>query len=229
MVSSHKKDWSDKLPEALWVYRTTVRGLTHSTPFSLVYGCKAAVPLEVQIPSLRLSLQNDITQENNVKLRLQELDNLDERRLEALQSIELYQARMAGSFDKKVRQRAHKKGDLVLTVKRLMDFAHKSKGKFEPKWEGPFVIDKVFSNGIYALLKKEGDRCMLPVKGKFLKRLSRPIFSTKKLFPENLPLFIFLSLPPEIAFNLLNLANESPLSIASFQNSSPLGSGLFFQ
>ncbi|XXG88148.1 hypothetical protein AAC387_Pa12g0397 [Persea americana] len=38
MVSSHKRDWSDKLPQALWAYRTTVRGPTHSTPFSLVYG-----------------------------------------------------------------------------------------------------------------------------------------------------------------------------------------------
>ena len=24
MISSHKRDWSDKLPEALWTYRTTV-------------------------------------------------------------------------------------------------------------------------------------------------------------------------------------------------------------
>ncbi|GGZ90681.1 hypothetical protein GCM10010301_73090 [Streptomyces plicatus] len=51
-----------------------------------------------------------------------------------------------------------------------MVFAHKSKGKFEPKWEGPYVIDKVFSNDAYALLNMEGDRCMLPINGKFLKR-----------------------------------------------------------
>ena len=61
MVSTHKRDWSDKLPEALWAYRTTIRGPTHSTPFSLVYGCEAVVPLEVQIPSLRVSLQNEMT------------------------------------------------------------------------------------------------------------------------------------------------------------------------
>ena len=77
---------------------------------------------------------------------------------------------MAGSFNKKVRQRTHKKGDLVLAVKGPMVFVHKSKGKFEPKWEGPFVSDKVFSNGAYALLNMEGDRCMLPINGKFLKR-----------------------------------------------------------
>ena len=64
----------------------------------------------------------------------------------------------------------HKKGDLALAVKRPMVFAHKSKGKFEPKWEGPFVIHKVFSSGAYALLNMEGDICMLPINDKFLKR-----------------------------------------------------------
>ena len=73
------------------------------------------------------------------------------------------------SFDK-VRQRAYKKGDLVLTVKRPMLVAHKSKGKFESKWEGPYVIDKVFSNDTYPLLNMKGDRCMMPTNGKFLKR-----------------------------------------------------------
>ena len=66
----------------------------------------------------------------------------------------------------------------------------------------------------------------LPIKSS---RPSRSILNTRKLFLENLPLFIFLSLPPEIAFDLLNLENESPLSIVSFQSGSPLGSGLFFQ
>lgn len=34
---------------------------------------------------------------------------------------------------------------------------YKDKGKFEPKWEGPYVIDKVYSNGAYAILTLEGD------------------------------------------------------------------------
>lgn len=75
-----------------------------------------------------------ITDDQNAELRLQELESLNEKGLAARQSIEIYQARMAGSFDKKVRERAFKKGDLVLTVRRPMILNHKSKGKFEPKW-----------------------------------------------------------------------------------------------
>ena len=98
------------------------------------------------------------------------MQSLDEKRLVARQSIEIYQARMVGSFNKKVRERAFKKGDLVLAVRRLIILTHKSKGKFEPKGEGPYVIDKVYSNGAYVVLTLEGERCMMSKNGKFLKR-----------------------------------------------------------
>ena len=63
-----------------------------------------------------------------------------------------------------------KKGDLVLAVRRPMILTHKSKGKFEPNWEGPYVIDKVYSNGTYAVLTLEGEKCVMRINGKFLKR-----------------------------------------------------------
>jgi len=47
---------------------------------------------------------------------------------------------------------------------------HKSKGKFQPKWEGPFVIETVYSNGAYRLATPSGDILMMPVNGKFLKK-----------------------------------------------------------
>ena len=45
------KDWHEMLPFALHGYRTTVRTSTGATPFSLVYGMEAVLPIEVQIPS----------------------------------------------------------------------------------------------------------------------------------------------------------------------------------
>ncbi|KAB2609177.1 S2-RNase [Pyrus ussuriensis x Pyrus communis] len=52
------------------------------------------LPLESQIPSLRMAIQEGLTDEENAKLRLQELEALDERRLEAQQHLECYQARV---------------------------------------------------------------------------------------------------------------------------------------
>ena len=74
------------------------------------------------------------------------------------------------SFNKKVKQRAFRKGDLVLAVRRPMIMTHKTKGKFQPKWEGPFVIETVYSNGAYRLTTAEGDLLMMPINGKFLKK-----------------------------------------------------------
>ena len=61
--------------------------------------------MEIQIPSLRIALATKMTVDENDKLRLQELEALDEKRLEAQQRIELYQARISRAFNKKVKQR----------------------------------------------------------------------------------------------------------------------------
>ena len=111
-----------------------------------------------------------MTTEDNHRLRLQELEALDEKRLQVQQHIELYQARISKAFNKKVKQRIFQVGDLVLAVRRSMVMTHKTKGKFQPKWEGPFVIESVYSNGAYRLINVEGDTLMMPINGKFLKR-----------------------------------------------------------
>jgi len=88
-----------------------------------------------------------MTKEDNNRLRLQELEALYKKWLQAQQRIELYQARISKAFNKKVKERVFQKGDLVLAVRRPMVMTHKTKGKFQPKWEGPFVIETVYSNG----------------------------------------------------------------------------------
>ena len=169
-VSKSQRDWDEKLGECLWAYRTTVRTPTKATPYSLVYGAEAVLPLEIQIPSLRVALATEMTDDEQHILRLQELEALDDKRLQAQQQIELYHARISKAFNKKVRERIFKKGDLVLAVRRPMVTTHKKRGKFNPKWEGPFVIESVYSNGAYRLINHDGGKLMMPINGKFLKK-----------------------------------------------------------
>jgi len=137
--------------------------------FFLVYGCEAVIPLEIQMSSLRVALATKMTKEDNDRLRLQELEALDEKQLRAQQHIELYQARISKAFNKKVKQRVFQKGYLVLAVRRSMIMTHKTKGKFQPKWEGPFVIEIIYSNRAYYLITPDGDTLMMPINGRFLK------------------------------------------------------------
>ena len=82
------------------------------------------LPLEIQIPSLCVALTTEMTTEEKHRQRLQELEALDDRRLQAQQQIELYQARITRAFNKKVKVRTFKKGDLVLAVRRPMVMTH---------------------------------------------------------------------------------------------------------
>ena len=43
------KDWAEKLLFALCGYRTSIRVSTGATPYSLVYGSEAVLPIEVEI------------------------------------------------------------------------------------------------------------------------------------------------------------------------------------
>ena len=56
------RDWSEKLPFALWAYRTSFRTSTGATPYSLVYGMKAVFPVEIEMESLRVTLEQQISE-----------------------------------------------------------------------------------------------------------------------------------------------------------------------
>ena len=168
IVNKSKRDWHERIEEALWAYRTTHRTPTQATPFSLVYGVEAILPLEKQIPSLRIALQEELTSDENAQLRLAELEALDEKRLEAQQHLECYQARLSRAFNKRVQPRIFQKGDMVLACRRPINLSQKKK-KFETKWEGPFIIHEVYTSGAYNLISEEGLRTG-PINGKFLKR-----------------------------------------------------------
>ncbi|KAL0373261.1 UNVERIFIED_CONTAM: Gag-Pol polyprotein [Sesamum radiatum] len=50
-----KKSWVEELPEVLWAYRTTPRSSTGETPFCLVYGTEAIIPVEIGEETQRIA------------------------------------------------------------------------------------------------------------------------------------------------------------------------------
>jgi len=112
----------------------------------------------------------EMTNEDKHRSHIQELKALDNKWYQNQQQIVLYQARITKAFNKKVKEQICKKGDLVLAVRRPMFMTHKTKGKFQFKWEGPYVVETVYSNGAYHLINQNGDTLMMPINKKFLKK-----------------------------------------------------------
>lgn len=57
MVRIHKTSWNLKIFSILWVYWTSVKTTTGFTPFQLVYGLEAVLPIECEIPSLKVAIE----------------------------------------------------------------------------------------------------------------------------------------------------------------------------
>ena len=104
-MTSTYKDWSDKLPYALLAYRTSIRTATGATPFSLVYGMEAVLPVEVDIPTIRVLKEGTMEEAEWIQSRVDQLNFVDEARLKAACHAQAYQQRIARSFNKRVRPR----------------------------------------------------------------------------------------------------------------------------
>ena len=144
MVETYR-DWSEKLPLSLWAYRTSFRTSIGATPYSLVYGMEAVLPGEIEIGSLRVALEHQISETEWVQSRYDKLKLLDERRLRAGDHVQAYQRKMTRAFRKMVKLRKFQKGDLVLTV--LWGLINDPRGKFRPNWSGPYVIRDLTQEG----------------------------------------------------------------------------------
>src|SRR5436309_11335875 len=64
-------------------------------------------------------------------------------------------------------------GDQVLYFNVTLDHSHS--GKFNPKWKGPFIIQRILPNGAYTLATNEGQLLRTPINGNLLKLYHEPL------------------------------------------------------
>jgi len=135
-LDAAKGSWVEELPAILWSIHTTEKGATGETPFMLVYGSEAVLPIELAIQTHRMTVFQ--TAQNNQAL-CEALDLLSLVRGDAYLREEVAKARMARFYNRRVKERPLAVGDLVL---RKMEAIGKgaSQGKLTPNWEGSYII-----------------------------------------------------------------------------------------
>ena len=138
------------------------------TPFSLVYGYEAVLPIEIEIKSLRVVMEAKTPESEWARKRYDHLVSLDEKRINALFYTQIYQRRIARAFNKKVKPRKIKVGDMVLKQSRAIVFD--PRGKFRPNWEGPYLVKTVLPKGATRISDLEGNEFTEPVNPDRLKK-----------------------------------------------------------
>ena len=149
MVEDHKSNWNQTLFSTLWAYRTSVKTGTSFTLFPLVYGLEAILPIQCQIPSLKLAVKLLLDTSTGEEIFLY-LNNLYETRRDVALVNETHKKHVKVQYDKSVQPCVFNEGDLVLTYNQKHDKL--GKGKFKSMWYGPFIISKVLEKGAYELI-----------------------------------------------------------------------------
>ncbi|XP_070032498.1 uncharacterized protein [Nicotiana tomentosiformis] len=154
MVSASHKDWSVKLDEALWAYRTAFKTTIRTLPFKLVYvkSCHLLVEIEhkaywsIKMLNLDLSLVGEH--------RLAQMNKLDEFRLDAYENARIFKEKTKRWHDHMITPKEFHEGDRVLLYNsRLKLFP----GKFQSRWTSPYVVKHVSPYVAVEILDEEGN------------------------------------------------------------------------
>ena len=97
-----------------------------------------------------------------------DLEGVEEKKGEAEKRIMAYHKRITQAYNRTVKPRQFKEGDLVLRVVEHVRRQISGSSKFAPQWEGPFIVKKAYQSGYYLLVSHSGV-LMSPINGKWLK------------------------------------------------------------
>ncbi|CAN1313709.1 Transposon Tf2-6 polyprotein [Linum perenne] len=150
-VDEAKGKWVDELPNILWAHRTSYKTATDETPYTLVYGTEAVLPVEVNLPSLRIQHFNH--DHNDTGLH-HNLDLIEERREDAAIRLVAEKEQLARRYNAHLRPHQLEEGDWVV---RKVFRPIPQQGKLNANWEGPYKVREVVGPSTFKLERPNGE------------------------------------------------------------------------
>jgi hypothetical protein len=161
-VAAHKTDWDVKLYSAVYAYNLAYKTTTGQTPYFLAFGQHSLVPIEFEVPSLRVALEDRLPAVLSLRERAYQLEKLEEAREDSSKRLAHQQQLTKKYHDKKLRSTPLQVGELVLLYdSRYMHFP----GKLHTRWLGPYIVHAVFHNGSVQVGTLDGE--IFPVRVHF--------------------------------------------------------------
>jgi hypothetical protein len=153
ICSVNRDDWGLIILAVLWAYRTTCKKLTMHTPFKLVHGLEAMVPMKYLVPSLRIATFTGMDDTCTVQDRLAQLIEQEEDKFIAGFHQQVQKEREKAYHERHIKRKAFKQGYLVLLYENKF---MKHPWKFKTHWLRPFEVSYL-TEGVAQLKNIKGE------------------------------------------------------------------------
>ncbi|KAL8104290.1 hypothetical protein AgCh_028493 [Apium graveolens] len=151
-VCLSRKDWSLKLDEAVWAYRTAYKTPLGMSLYQLVYGKGCHLPVELEHKSYWAWKKLNLNLDAAGKKRMLQLNELDEFRLQAYENNKMYKGKVKRWHDRDLVLKSFVLGQQVLLFNsRICLFP----GNLKSRWSGPFVVKTVFPHGAVEIFEND--------------------------------------------------------------------------
>ena len=165
VVNSNPKDWSLKLLDSLWAYRTTYKTILGMSPYRLVYGKACHLLMEIEYKAWWAVKKLNLDMGKAGLKRLLDINKLEELRNDAYFNSKITKDKLKKWHDQLIVRKHLKQGDQVLLYDSKF---HLFPGKLKSRWTGLFTIQEVYLNGSVDLFNSKDNR-VFKVNGQRLK------------------------------------------------------------